>query len=229
MTSTEVLNRRNKGGNPCLHHTNFDNDYKDRLMEEIGCVPPYWKTTRNFSQCQSQTQMKMFAREAFKAYNGNMEDVRDIVQPCIELKKITYSHTDTEYESKSYKEYFPGLEPKYNESSTAFFIDFSNSDFKEIKEVEAFGIESLVGNVGGYIGLFLGLSIIQLPTFCVFWGQKFAIRGKEISDNQRKLSIVTKRSIEIYPKHKQNGKDISTNERLEAIEECLLYMLDNPK
>ena len=45
--------------------------------------------------------MKMFTREAFKAYNGNLEDIRDIVKPCIELKKITFTHSDTEYDIKS--------------------------------------------------------------------------------------------------------------------------------
>ena len=198
-------------------------------MKMIGCTPPYWRATSNLSRCQSKKQMKIFAKEAFKPYNENLVNVTSFVKPCIELKKITYSHTDTEYGTKSFAELTPGLEPKFNESITTFFIDFSNSDFKEIKEVEAFGIESLVGNVGGYIGLFLGLSIIQLPTFCVFLGQKFTIRGKEMSDDKRKLSILTKRSVENCPKQNQNGKDISTNERLEAIEECLLYMLDKLK
>ena len=229
ITSTEVLNRRNKGGNTCIHHTDHDKDYKDKAMEAAGCIPPYWKTTRNFSRCQSQTQMKILAREAFKAYNGHLEDVRDIVKPCIELKKITFSHSDTEYDIKSSMEFSRGLELKNNDSITKIFIDFANSDFKEIKEVEAFGIESLVGNVGGYIGLFLGLSIIQLPTFCVFLGQRFTIRGKEVRDSQRKLPIMTKSSIEIYPKQKDNRKDINTKERFEAIEESLIYILDRMK
>ena len=228
ITSTEVLNRRNKVANACKHYKNFDQSFKDSLMKVIGCAPPYWKTTHNLSQCQSQTQMKVFAKEAFKAYNGNSEEIRYIVKPCMELKQIAYTHTDTEYDIKSSMDFSPGL--GLNDSITKFFIDFSNSDFKEIKEVEAFGIESLVGNVGGYVSLFLGLSIIQFPTLCVFFRRKFSIRGKGVRDSQRNLSdslirtspIMKRGSIKVCPKQMENGKDISTNERLEAIEERLI-------
>ena len=33
----------------------------------------------------------------------------------------------------------------------------------EIKQIRAYNLETLVGNGGGYVGLFLGCSFIQLP------------------------------------------------------------------
>ena len=78
----------------------------------------------------------------------------------------------TQYDPEHATEFSPGLELEDNENITKFFVDFVNSDFKEVQQVKAFGIESLVGNVGGYIGLFLGLSIIQLPTFFIFLAKK---------------------------------------------------------
>ena len=82
----------------------------------------------------------------------------------------------------------------------------------------------MVGNVGGYTSLFLGLSIIQLPAFCVFLGQKFAIRGKEPKYIEKKLPNMTSRPIEIIVK--QNGKDISIDDRLEVMEKNILYLLN---
>ena len=42
-------------------------------------------------------------------------------------------------------------------------IHFKSPLYKEIKQIKDFCLESWVGNVGGYIGLFLGYAICQLP------------------------------------------------------------------
>ena len=48
-------------------------------------------------------------------------------------------------------------------------LNFLDPFLKEIKQSRAFGIESLIGNIGGYMGLLLGVSIIQIPRFCTYW------------------------------------------------------------
>ena len=40
---------------------------------------------------------------------------------------------------------------------------FKVDTYKEIKKDRAFNIESFIGNVGGYIGLFLGFAIWSIP------------------------------------------------------------------
>ena len=47
-----------------------------------------------------------------------------------------------------------------------------NEEYKEIKYTRAFDIENLIGNVGGYIGLFLGFAIWQLPDTIEFIAKK---------------------------------------------------------
>ena len=42
-------------------------------------------------------------------------------------------------------------------------IHFKSSHYKEIKQIKDFCFESWVGNVGGYMGLFLGYAICQFP------------------------------------------------------------------
>ena len=41
---------------------------------------------------------------------------------------------------------------------------FRSNRFMEIKQVKAYNFQNLVGNGGGYMGLFLGYSIAQLPS-----------------------------------------------------------------
>ena len=43
---------------------------------------------------------------------------------------------------------------------TVMFID---PTYREIREVKAFGLLSMFGNIGGYIGIFIGYALLNLP------------------------------------------------------------------
>ena len=42
-------------------------------------------------------------------------------------------------------------------------VTYRSEEYKEIKQVRAYDVQSLIGNAGGYIGLILGCSIRELP------------------------------------------------------------------
>ena len=44
---------------------------------------------------------------------------------------------------------------------------FRSNRFMEIKQIKAYNFQTLVGNGGGYIGLFLGYSFVQLPSMII--------------------------------------------------------------
>ena len=44
-------------------------------------------------------------------------------------------------------------------------MNFLSGHFKEIKQVRAYNVQSLIGNAGGYIGLFLGYTLKEMPSF----------------------------------------------------------------
>ena len=51
-------------------------------------------------------------------------------------------------------------------NSDDFFVlhvNFKSHVFKEIKQIRAYNVQALIGNAGGYIGLFLGYTIKELP------------------------------------------------------------------
>ena len=48
-------------------------------------------------------------------------------------------------------------------TSRHFVIKFRSPSYIEIKHVQAFNIESFIGNVGGYVGLFIGVAVWQAP------------------------------------------------------------------
>ena len=53
----------------------------------------------------------------------------------------------------------------YSDDFFVLNVNFKAPTFKEIKQVRAYNAQTLVGNAGGYIGLFLGYTIREIPTF----------------------------------------------------------------
>ena len=51
-----------------------------------------------------------------------------------------------------------------NETYFSLTVKYYHTSFFEIKQVKACELDSLVGNIGGYIGLLLGYVILSLPS-----------------------------------------------------------------
>ena len=91
--------------------------------------------------------------------------------PCKQIKKVLHT-----YEELKYIENDP-FESLKDPNDIHFMVNirFEDSSFMEIKHVRAFDIESLIGNAGGYLGLFTGYAILQLPSLIfltVGWAKK---------------------------------------------------------
>ena len=50
--------------------------------------------------------------------------------------------------------------------SANFLVGFTRSIYREVTHVRGYDFEGLIGNGGGYVGLFLGFAIWQFPDFC---------------------------------------------------------------
>ena len=42
-------------------------------------------------------------------------------------------------------------------------LEFQDDTYMEIQQLRRYGIQDIVGDIGGYLGLFLGFSLIQIP------------------------------------------------------------------
>ena len=51
-----------------------------------------------------------------------------------------------------------------NESYFTIRVSHRQTTFREIKQTRAYDVESLYGDIGGYMGLLLGYSILNLPS-----------------------------------------------------------------
>ena len=63
--------------------------------------------------------------------------------------------------------FFDGkFESGYSGNYFVVYIYYPDNTYKEIQMVKAFDIETLIGNGGGYLGLFLGIGNIRMFVIC---------------------------------------------------------------
>lgn len=137
IKSFELLQRRNKRTQPCIKDwKHYDTLLSNHQIEEAGCRTPYQTKAVNKSICTSSKQMKM----AQISVSNKLPT--DFPPPCLEMSIIDYN----------FEEFDHGGNGEW------FYISIFPTDrYRLIKQSEVIDIHSLIGNSGGYIGLFLGM------------------------------------------------------------------------
>ena len=154
VITLEIMHFRNKNNKPCNENWREDDtEIRKKIMSNAGCVPPYWQTQYNmqYPSCSTREEMKTVYTDISWNY---------LVTPCRIISKSAWF--DNESPTKVYEDKFA------NKSSEAYFSTrfyFPRKYFKDIHSVRAFNIETMIGNGGGYLGLCLGYSFLQLPNF----------------------------------------------------------------
>ena len=131
VLSMEVLRHRNKNQGPCLDDwMNYDDMVIKQHHNNIGCSPPYQKASKPL--CTKRNEMNASSYLLSEISNG------DYPIPCKEMSKFR-------------------IVAKEVSAMTDLQFDFTYpSRIKVIQQIKSVDIHSLIGNIGGYIGLFLG-------------------------------------------------------------------------
>lgn len=138
-----------------------DLEFKMRVIKKIGCIPVYWKDLikqeMKIKPCNNVHQYQQtYSYIKDTSYTNFMSTYR---QPCIELM------TPINSEEKS-------LQKSGYQGFLFLKIPYTTDTFQEIQNVKDFGFETLWSSAGGFIGIFLGYSLLQLPElFEIDWKQ----------------------------------------------------------
>ena len=126
----------------CKEISNFDHciikNIQDFMMKNIGCTVPWLP---NKSQICTNQSLK---KEAFKYYRENIENIGNICQKPCQVMKVSADILQNIVIRKQ-----------------IIIIHFKS----EVMVLEDYFLQTpldLLANIGGYIGLFLGVSLIQL-------------------------------------------------------------------
>ena len=170
----DVLVRRNKRTKSCNEDwLNYDKSILEKQMKFIGCRPPYYYSI-DLPVCSTKENLK-------KVAPPTPEDLNKYPPACRAISKLQFDYQDID-EDDDIIEGVNGTDPHFSLSITAL-----DTTFKLIELVRAYDIQSLIGNAGGYIGIFLGYALYQMPgAFMHVWE---CISNK---NNERKNSDANK-------------------------------------
>ena len=137
----EVLRRRNKRKDPCTSNwRGFDQFVMDHILAKVGCRAPYQTQYRtDLPICTGREKMKesLFAFDAARSFTA------EFTQPCVAMTNIQDHYTEVDTLLIGKGEWFGTL---------IIFPDH----LRYIRQSKEITFHTLVGNAGGYIGLFLG-------------------------------------------------------------------------
>ena len=137
MTSLEVLKRRNKRREPCVENWNsFDEMLTNQHFEEHGCSPPYFEPNEHFQVCSDPKKIEDSRFEV-----SRIRSKPSFYPPCQGMSKIDY-------------DYFDDIIPT-SKGQLKIMIGYPEQ-VKIISQSQAVDVHTIIGNIGGYEGLFLG-------------------------------------------------------------------------
>ena len=186
VKNMEVLKHRNKPEDPC--NTDWKNDdtiVMEKIMKRVGCKPPHWEVPNaNLKPCSTKEEIKQFKWPTYAT-------LKHFPPPCQVIEKLQYDYEEFDDNYSNNKD---------EKNETGWFgisLFFPEPSYKEIKQVQAYDLESFVGNTGGYIGLFLGYAILSLPSFVVSLYKSASKQKEDLKD------LVQRRRSQ----RNENGKD----------------------
>ena len=147
-----TLRKRPTSNIPCNEISEDDDrKFQSQIINRIGCVPLYWNYIRfhhkGFRSCMSPKDVKRA--------NHYIQNYRDVLSsydpPCIEMKTlVTVTRDEVQFKQEG-----------------QIRVTFIDKTYQEIENVQDFSFETFWSSLGGFIGIFLGYSVLQIPELLV--------------------------------------------------------------
>jgi hypothetical protein len=132
VNSLDIETYRSKKKEPCVEGwKDYDRVVYDDLMNQVECQVEYWKLNKTRRYCNSTKEF-----EKVDGYlSGVLTNVITPPPPCRTIKQAQYNYRDVEESNVM------------QSSGINIVVDFKNlnNHYKEIKQVEAYSAESLMG------------------------------------------------------------------------------------
>ena len=179
ISEIKTLRKRPDSNNACnddiIDHVKY---YQEELSKVIGCIPPYWV---NKVSNENELGYCSTAKEFQDAYR-KIDDRKTILEltevPCNEMILLSIDSINAD------------PRPIPEDISVMFY--YTEKTYEEIQYTKMMGFESWLSNVGGFVGIFLGYSMMQIPEFL-----NYII---SFIQTQKKKSVTSK-LVSKYPKH----------------------------
>ena len=156
----KTLRKRANSNTPCNPDIeSYDKHIQYQLINELGCIPIYWKNMfdneTHYKDCTKPGELK----SAYRKLSDVQKMLRNYEKPCDEMIVTVNS-----FANKNPTTYL-------EETTLAFY--YKEQMYEEIQYIKAMGFESWLSNVGGFVGIFLGYSMMQIPELVIWMFNMF--------------------------------------------------------
>ena len=165
----DITRKREDANEQCNSKIDTTDDYEwvKHAIRIVKCVPPYWKV---FYQWKNSTYPICKETHEYKQLSELMNDPfkRPLVAasykpPCSEMS----------FESKRHFQKTQGVNYVLGSGKLYIKIKFLTDNYHETRYIRKVTMDSFWSNAGGFVGMFLGYSVLQVPNFffeCIIWG-----------------------------------------------------------
>ena len=178
ISQVTILNSRHDAQIPC-NKTLQNEDVKtlEFMQDKIGCSPMFWKgfsSSKGFGGC-TKLDDYTFLRNATSEFT-NFGDIQDEFEPPCETMYIETNVKTQQGRSLQNKgfDYYYDNEKGYcvpNDTKTGLYLDMTfymaPDNFQNIVNNRDFTIENCWAGIGGFVGIFVGVSLMQIPELII--------------------------------------------------------------
>ena len=148
ISKVTILRKRSGSNVPCDDHLeNDDEKFKQEIINRIKCTPPYWMQHASINSsdriCNSGAELE----KAYKLIRKYKNILKSYYSPCTKMEILSK---------------YDQVRSQINEDPQISFL-YEEADYEELKNAKSFDFTSFVSGVGGFIGIFLGYSLLQIP------------------------------------------------------------------
>ena len=153
IQKVEILRERNKRSKKCIENWNNDDEYiLSRISKEVGCTPIHWALSSSLPTCTNLETLKNLSTKKPRYYTTYPEP------PCQRVSHIFGEHEEYNVLSDNTMSLGKNISGAYEMQ-----MRFEEEGYMLMEQTRSYDIQSLVGNSGGYLGLFLGYAVLQIP------------------------------------------------------------------
>ena len=176
VSQVTILNSRHDAQIPCNKSLqNEDVKTIEFMKDKIGCSPMYWKelsSRKDFDGCTT-IEDYTFLRNVTSEFT-NFGDIQNEFEPPCETMYIetnVKTQKGRSLQNKMFDYYWEDRKCVANDTKTGLYLDMTfhmaPDNFQNIVNHRDFTIENCWAGIGGFVGIFVGVSLMQIPELII--------------------------------------------------------------
>ena len=157
VNQVDVLEKREDAIPPCnASLIDLDAKYRQSVVEFVGCGPSYWKRffktdfIKNLKTCNSKDEFLTLS----KYMPLYFENGTKLFRPNCRQMTITFDMSQADL--------------SYSQGRLGFLLSYGSENYKHFLNVRSISINDMWSQIGGFIGMLLGYSLLQTPEIFIY-------------------------------------------------------------